>query len=247
MAVTLQTLENLYTQGKLVDVSPEKDGSVEVWIRRLGPKHHQTAVRKANAERIKFKSLPRDNEDVLPVVEEVSKMSREDRIDLLIEIEVAPDKEKIEQELSEEEEWSKDDKLQGLMDAWNDGLLEEWLKGEGKRSEESEHVFNEMNRFTEQVNEKVEGRRKSARRQFEDMSDDELFDKVFEILIDREAGLLWLRVFREHQILFGVCEPETKKQMMEDVEEVQNLPIELWQIFLAAFEDLALTAKDVKS
>jgi hypothetical protein len=250
MVISRRSLEDLYQTGEMVDVSPAQDGSVEVFIRKMGPSQQQTAVRKANAARIRVKQLANREEDddqKLVILEEVDKLTPEDQITYLTEVEIASEKEKIEQELSEEEEWAEDGRLQALVDAWEDGLLEEWLKGEGERSQESEDVFNEMKRFADAVEEKMKARRDNARADIEEMTEEEIYQKVLDNYIDREAGLTWIKVFREYQILFGVEDPETHEKIYDNIEQVEMLPNELWAHYLAGIDRLTVPSLDLKS
>ncbi len=248
MTLTRKSLEDLYEAGREYDISPHSDGTAMIYIRKLGPLQQAEAVRKANAERTKIKTLldDKENEEYLTLVREAAEVDREEKIEQLAQTEVAEDRAKIEQEISEKEDWASDDKLQGLVDAWEGGLLEEWLKGEGLRSEESERVYADITRFNDEVVKKLEGRLKQAKRPLQDKTDDELNDMVAEAQVEYEASIAWMRTFRLYQIVFGVHDTD-RNRMFDHIDEVSSLPSELFGKLVDALLDLTTPTLEVKS
>lgn len=250
MAVSRHQLEELWVQGVEVDVSPDEDGSIKVFARKLGPNSHQVAVRKANAARVRSKNLlseKEDSEQKMLLMDDVESKTEDELVEFLAEIEIGNEREKIEQELSEEDEWSEDGYLQSILDSWEDGLLQDWLKGEGERSEESENAFNEMKRFSDAVEEKIEVIKERKRGNIRELGLEDMKEKVLQMYLDREAGIVWLQTFHEYQILYGIEDLETKEKIYDSIEEVREIPIELWTRYLKAFERIKLPPTELKS
>lgn len=248
MALTRKKLEDLWKTGKEYDLSPDNDGSAMVYIRKLGPTQQATAVRMANADRVRIKMLVDQPDDpkYLAIRDEIEELDREDKINQLALSEIAEERDKLEQELSEDPEWSEGEKLQSLVDSWENGLLQEYLKGEDRRSQESEEVFAEIKRFNDLIDSKLKGKIEEAERKYADMSDEAIDKKVIASRIDYEASLAWLRTFRMYQAMYGV-QTLDRKPLFECIADVESLPAELFARVADALIDLTTPTLDVKS
>lgn len=250
MAVSRHDIEELYSVGKKVNVAPEDHEPVEIFFRKINSSQQQKAVRKANAARVRLMQIlnrPDDDDEKLAMTGEANELTREDKITYLAEIQVATYRPKIEQELSEEEEWASEGRLQALVDSWDDEAVLEYLKGEGERSLENQEIFDQMKKFSDTIDEKLETKRGNSTRHFEAMDDEQLLKDILKSYLERESGLEWLRVFRNHQILYGVENEETNEKIYSSISEVENIPTELYQIYLNAIEDISVPVTEVKS
>lgn len=248
MTLSRESLEDLYKAGAEYDVSPDGDGTAMIYVRKLGPTQQSTAVQKANAEKVKVQLRLDTPEDMVMIelYREVAELEREEKIEQLSMASVAEERQKIEQEISEEEKWMEDGTLQALVDAWEGGLLEDYLKGEEERSEESVRVFTKMKEFTDKVDTKLQGRVREARVEFERFSDEVLNRKMVEAQVDYEASLAWMRTFRMYQIMYGVHNKE-REPMYESIAAVETIPAELFAKFVEKILDLSLPTVEVKS
>lgn len=248
MALTRKSLEDLYEVGKEYDISPHGDGSAIVYIRKLGPIHQNEAIRKANADRAVVKAIVKDKSDprYMAFLAEASEIERDSKIEQLAQTDVAEERMKIEQELSFSDDWGGEEELQGLVDSWENGLLEEWLKGEGERSEESEKVFARIQEFNDSVANKMEARLKQAKTKYEVLDDDQLDLKIVEASIEYEASMTWMRTFRMNQILYGVFNQE-RETLFESQDDVATLAPELFAKLVEAILDLNTPSLEVKS
>ena len=249
MSLSRRSLDELYNSGKEFDVSPYGDGSAFVYIRKLGPVQQQTAVRKANAQRATtsvMSSAEASREEYEDLLERASGIPREDMIEQLAQAAVAEERSKVEQELSAEEEWIEDGRLQALVDAWEGGLLADYLKGEGSRSEESERVFEEMKRFTDVVDKTIGGRLREEKQDLSQLSDDELVARMVKAEIEFQASMVWMRTFRMSQILYGVYNTDGER-LFRNMEDVETIPAELFAKFSEALESLQIPTTEVKS
>jgi hypothetical protein len=249
MTLARRKLEELWNASEEFDFSPASDGSFMVNVRKLGPTEQQLAAREASSARTTFVLMAKDEKSPhnINMLYDLESISREDKITQLAMAELADQREKIEQEVSAFEEWKKDGKLQGLVDAWEDGLLQEWLKGEGERSEESERVYGEMQRFTEEVESKLSNELEIAKKKFENLDDDEINQKMVNAQVEYDSSAEWLRVFRMYQIKYGVRDIETNEPIFESVEEIAGVPTDLFRRMLDAVIKLNLPITQVKS
>jgi hypothetical protein len=248
MALTRRSLEDLWNTGKEYDISPSRDGSATVFVRKLGPAQQSQAVRMANADRSKLIVSLKDKESerYLAAYAEALLLERDAKIEQLAQTEIAESRDKIEQEISENSEWADEEYLQSLIDSWENGLLEEWLKGEGNRSEESERVWSEIQRFNEEISKKLEGHLKRAKASIEHLEDEELNERVAKAEIEYEASVAWMRTFRLYQIMFGVQTVE-REQMFDDIKQVASLPAELFARLVECITELNTPSVEVKS
>lgn len=246
MSLTRRDLEDLWKTGKEYDVSPGGDGSAMAYIRKLGPTQQGTAVRMANAERAKYQLMDEDDPRYLSMMSDVIDLDRTEKIDRLALTDIQEAREIIEQEISEKPEWAEDDRLQSLVDLWESGLALEYSKGEKERSEESEKVFQEIKRFSDEVEERVDAKLKKAQRKYKDEPDEVLNKKIVKQQIDYEASMAWLRTFRMYQILFGVQSLD-REPLFENIGDVESISGELFAKLVDAISDLTLPSTEVKS
>lgn len=248
MALTRQSLEDLYRAGGEYDISPDGDGSAMAYVRKLGPVQQQNAVRKANAAQLQTKLLIDDPDDpyMQQVRMDIEALSFDEKVEVLAMTQVAEDRQKAEQQISEEEGWIEDGKLQALVDAWEGGLLADYIQGEGKRSEESERVFAEMTRFKEAVDDKIRAKLEVAKAEFRQLSPEAVDRKMLKSQVEYDASLVWMRTFRTYQILYGLHNLE-REPLFETIEEVESLPAELFAKMIEAVLDLTTPSLEVKS
>ena len=198
MVVDRNTIADLYIQGTSFELTNPKDPDdpIKLFMKKLGPLTQQKALKKANAARLKENLVMKrddDDEDKMDVYNDVLEIGERDEwITYLAEMEIAGERQFLEQELSQEDEWAEDDYLQGLLDSWDDEMQAEFDKGEGNRSEECQQIWDEMTRFNNILESKLKKRRNKAEAELEALDDNELFDKVAKSLSERNASIAWL-------------------------------------------------------
>ena len=250
MTLARKSLDELFAAGKEYNIAPDgADEPFMVFIRKLGPTQQNVAARKSNSARTTLVLDARDPEsDYNKLLKaQVEGIEREDKIRQLAMTEIAEDREKLEQEISGNEEWSKDGYLQSLVDAWEGGLQVDWHMGEDLRSEESVRVFGEMKRFADEVDKKLESRLQREINILEQESDETIDEKMMNAQIEFDASAEWLKTFRMYQILFGVRDIESNQQIYERFQDVEDIPAELFAKLIAAVVDLNVPITQVKS
>lgn len=250
MTLARKRLDELFKAGAVYNIAPDGEEPFEVFIRKLGPTQQTQAARRSNAAKMKFLLEAKEEGSSYhrSILAEIEGIEREGKVRQLAMTEIAEDREKLEQELSGEDRWREDGYLQSIVDLWeNEGMMEEWLKGEGNRSEESERVFNEMKKFTDEVDAKIQKRLDREIARFENLDDETIDKKILDAQIEFDAASEWLRHFRMHQIMFGVRDIETNEQIFTSISEVEDVPTELFVKLTNAVQNLNVPLSEVKS
>lgn len=251
MTLNRLQIEEMYIQGTDLEVPNPSDpeGGYTLFIRKMNPNQQQIAVRKANAAQIKMKKLisSQDDPDELLIFEnEVDEIGgREEHIEHISLIHAAGERAKVEQEVSAEDEWSEEGYLQSLVDSWTDEMQADLLK-EDDADPETKRIFEEMQRFSESVNTKVEVIQKLKVEELNSLSDGQVRLQILKDTIERAAGMEWLRVFRDYQILYGIEDPSNHERIYAKIEEVQALPLALYKIYVQGITDMSLPVTDLK-
>jgi hypothetical protein len=245
--VKRRNLSDLYQKGKLVifddGETPEDQEAPSVYIKKLNSIESEKALRKANAEKAKINVAARnpESEVYLSTINEVDSMGgREAWVQSLAEEKAARLLPQIEDELGAEEEWSKDEYLQGLMDAWEGGLKDVHFL---EPTEDSERVWGEMKRFNDLVQQRYEGELARLVKDFDAKTDDQLRDLLVKQLSDRRADFSWLREYRRAELLFAVRDPDNHAKPyfkdMDDLNEIAN------EVFIRLVQEYQALAVDI--
>ncbi len=250
MVLNRLQLEDMYAQGMDFEIPHPTDSesaSVTVYIRKMNPNQQQRAVRKANAAQIKMKQLAEgDSDELLIFQNEIDEMGGRDAwIEHLSTIHAAGERAKIEQEVSAEEEWAEEGYLQSMVDLWDDEMQLDYLKGDDA-SDETKRIWEQMQKFSSSVESKVEVIQKLKAEDYEQQSDDEIRALLLKDTLNRNSGMEWLRVYRDYQILFGVEDPDSHTKLYENINEVENLPLELYKVFVQGIASMSTPVTELK-
>jgi hypothetical protein len=168
-------LGDLFQIGKPVTISESIGGEVyedTVWLQKLNSIELDKAFRRANALRARLLTAKTDieSDEYLSMLSEV--MSMGDDRDTLINYVLAPERAKsiliCEAEHAAEEEWSHENYLQGLRDAWSDGGVKEEF-ARNPEDPAAKRVILELRRFADGVDVLVEREMSQKRATYEDM------------------------------------------------------------------------------
>lgn len=235
-------LTDLYVVGKEITFSDGSDEPITVFVRKLSPVDQEAAARRANAERARILTLRKEPESE----EYADLLSRaidfggvEELIFYLNSQAIDEYRQAREAEYAADEEWSKDGYLQGLFDAWEDGLAERYSAD--NTDAEAARVFNEMKRLTDRIDADVEAESKRLSRYYESMSIDELRAKVTEELLTLTADSVWVSEYRKCEIWLGVRDNENRhERYFENRAEVDALSLEILKELLEAHRVLGV-------
>lgn len=208
MATRRRRLTDLYVVGKSVTVADEH-GNVDVWVQKLNPLESDNAIRMASAERATKIAAAKDKTTVdwrAAYSDIVEFASREDMVNLAIRNDVILVRTRVELETAAQEEWSKDDYLQGLIDSWDDRFRD--LYATTPDDPEAKQVFAELERYDAQVNDLVESEINQLVRDQEGVSDEDLRERGIEQLLEQRATRAFVDEFEIQQLMFSVREAE---------------------------------------
>lgn len=234
-------LGDLFVRGAEVTVD-DGDDSVTVWVQKLNPLQQEKALRRANGARAKVLSvrkLPDDDLEKLSFHYEAQDITedRESMIDYLLGEKLASIYAVREAELAAQDEWSEDNYIQGLNDAWHDGLKDDYAVD--PEDPEAKRVFGELKRFADKVEEEVQKERDNLAKDYDGKTDEEMAELVFDHVIEAAADLEWLKEFRKSEIFFAVRHADNhNKPYFERREEVDDLEMDTFAALAQAFQDI---------
>lgn len=205
-------LEDLYVIGREMSIDDGQGDAVVVWMQKLNPVELHSVMRAANAARSRVRSVRADktSDEYMAMWLDVLDWERkEDLVEYLIAEQVMHIQERCEAELAAEEEWDKDEYLQGLRDAWESGLKDIYAvtpdDPEGKR------VLAELTRFSEAAEAAGADDIALARAEMEAQPMESLQEKAMDRVIAYRANTAWLDEFHRAELLYGVRDPENHK------------------------------------
>lgn len=235
MAPKRRRLGDLYVVGKDVTINDNSgEEPLTVWVQKLNPLHAETALRKAGAARSRYLAT-RKNKDSDEYRDALSDVLDYSERDTLIEVVARDDmyarRMAVEAEIGAEEEWSKNDYLQGLFDAWQGSEGDPGLKDRyaaDPEDEEAKRVFEELQRYNAQVDKVMEGERAKIISDYSGWTDEKLIERAVERIIENRSLTVFLKELETNQIFFAVREPDDHKKIyFESLEEVASLQDEV--------------------
>lgn len=210
-------LEDLFVRGAFVDFDDGAGEPVKVWLQKLSPVEVNLALRRANAARARVKAVKFDPDSDAYMemrLEVLEWETKEDLVTYLVATVEANVEDRIEAEMAGEEEWSKEDYLQGLRDAWDGGLRDVFVVDpEGPEGVEAARVLAELTRFADACRAAAAPEVAAAREHLEAQSMAELQEQAMERVIRYRSNAAWLNEMRLCEIFYGTHDalPDAKR------------------------------------
>lgn len=247
--VKRRRLTDLYVTGKEVTVNDDSgEDPIVVYLQKLNPMDNEQALRKAGAARSRILSWGKnpDSDEFLSVESEVWDIKERDTlIEYLIQEDLSNKYASTEAELAAEDEWSKDNYFQGLRDAWEGGLAEEWAAD--PEDADAKRVQSELKRFDDRVSERVEQEAEHLRSQWRDIPEHELRSEVTGKFVKMRADMEWLREFRKCELWLSTREAENHKKLyFQNRAEVDMLDPQIFGRLMAEYEQLTVDVQEGK-
>jgi hypothetical protein len=248
MSPQKRRLEDLYVIGKEIQFDDGHGEPVKVWLRKLNPVENSTASRIGNAERARIRAAGADKSSDEYQALRLDVLDLGDGADPLIE-QVVGDKIaeatlKSEAKVAAEEEWSKDNYIQGLWDTWRDGLREKLILD--AEDAEALRVLHEIERFNEQAKAVAEAEIEEAKESYRNWPIEDLREKAMEIQLRFRANSAWLDEFHRAELLLGTFEEDRKTKYFDKIEEVRALPGPVLVRLLNEYGELSVDAIEGK-
>lgn len=240
-------LTDLYVVGKEVTLNDGAGDPIKVWVQKLNPVDHEAAVRRSGALRSRVLSLHAGDEN--PMVEEIRSdaydLGEDGLVEYLITEDLGKKRMAVEGEFAAEEEWSKNDYLQGLRDAWVDTLAQRYAENSG--DEEANSCLDELKRFAAAVNASVDSHAEAMRRDYSDKSLEQLIEQAVERMLQVRADMAWLSEYRKCEIWLSVRDHANhNEKYFTSREEVDQLTQEVVLILATAYREITLDGTEGK-
>lgn len=221
-------LGDLFQIGKEITIiEPSRDGDPDqetVWLQKLNSVELEQAWRRANAVRARLLAVKHDTDSDEYFVAVSDALEKDD--DELVDYLLGPERAKSviirEAELAADEEWSKDDYLQGLRDAWNDGLGKRFHQD--NEDPDAKRVWMELRRFADGVDALMQSDIDDLRASFEALPVEEVRKQATELCFEQNATEAWAREYNYAEIWLGTRELDDHgKRYFVTREEVDQL------------------------
>lgn len=248
MPAKRRRLEDLYVIGKDVVFDDGHGDEVAVWLQKLNPVEMSNALRRANAARARVRSVrsDKDADEYMDLWLQVLEWDSHDAlVDYLAAETVLRIQDRIEAELAAEEEWSKDNYLEGLRDGWEGGLEQEYFLNPDNA--EARRVRAELERFAQEAVRRGEGETAAARREIGDQPVNILQEKAMDRIINYRSSAAWLEEFHRSELLYGVRPPDDHRAYyFTDATELDRLSGEVLARLYDEYAELSVDVVEGK-
>lgn len=230
-ATKRRRLGDLYVLGKPLTLD-DGNGPVDVWLQKINPVEHEDSLRRAGQARAVHLSYVRDktSDMFISAAQDTRDFASHDSlVATAISRNLVDFMNRTEAEIAAEEEWSKDDYLQALVDRWqgdelNDDLGLKAVFAKHPEDPEAKRVHDELARYEAQVEKIVAPERERLLEDWKDAPLDELIDIATEKLLERRADNVFMQEAEIWQLYYAVRLPENhSKRYFDDVDEVRVL------------------------
>jgi hypothetical protein len=250
MQLTKRRLTDLWVVGRELTLDDGGGDPITVWLQKMNAIEAAEATRRSDAARAKLLASKRDDEaawhSVVATVTEYVGGEKSRAVDFLLLEKRNEVQRTVEARFANEEEWSKDNYLQGLYDAWSEGLEKRWL-ADGEDDPEAANCKVQLDRFAGLVNEEVDNEIDLLRQAWTEESMSELQERMAEKLLDMDAGQAWMSELFACQIFYGIREPDDHKQRyFTSREEVNDLAPRTFEVLRQAYVDLEVDVAEGK-
>jgi hypothetical protein len=255
MTFSRKDMQELFSTGvsAKVPIPGDEDNTLDFFVRKLTPGQQEKAMRQAQASRIRLSKLwdrdDNDNDKII-LMDELDQIGdNDDKVKFLAENEIASKRPAMEQELSEEDKWAEDSKIQTLTDAWTEEMLDLFTNTpEGEDlPEECNRIWLGLKEFSDELEHLVRRATEEKEMELLSLDEDAIERKVFDVLVEHHSSMEWLRVYRNYQMLYGVLEEESRKRVFDQIDQVDEMPLEIYRSLLNAITELQISPVEVKS
>ena len=244
-------LSDLYVTGEEVEFDDGDGPALKVWVQKLTPAEIQKAIEAARPAKSKVSTIKRkdnDSPEKWAFYDQIEAAEMYEPIDLilfLIQPKLNEFRISTESKIADEDEWSKDDYLEGLQEAWREELYERYL--EDPEDPEAKRVFDELMRFQEKVDADVEAEEKEMIYELQHLDYSTLADRVVNKLIDDKGDQALVDEFRKYQLYLSVREADDhNKRYFQSREEIDTLPAVVYNKLQMAYIDISVDSLEGK-
>lgn len=243
-------LGDLFVTGEELTFDDGTEEPITVWVQKLTPKEVQKAAEQARPAKSVITSIKRLDKDSSEKWELYNQIEAADFTDLdiikiLISQKVQEANFSARAKIANEDEWAKDNYLEGLEDAWEEELRDRFI--EDNEDSEAKRVMDELLRYSDQVAKEVKSVEEDLIYEMDHLDRDTLEDKFVNKLIEDRGTAALLEKFQSCQLFFATRENENRDQRyFSSVEEVEVLPEVIFNRLVSTYEDIAVDGTEVK-
>ena len=246
-------LSDMYKTSTEVTFMPESDAEETVSVVKLNEPEQATLARKAGAARARAIAELRDPESDLSLELRMVLvgMTEDELISQIIDEDLEQKLLSVHEELAASDEWSTDDYLHGLEEAWNGSADEPGLKVTGADTEEGQRVLNELSRFHTKVGELIAAERADLRAGFEGLDMEFLLDKAYAACVKRKADQVFMDEYVRRRTYMSTrvgSAPEDRRKYyfdsIEDYDDCDEMMIK--QRLMKAYAEMAVEGVEGK-
>jgi len=246
-------LSDLYMVGKELTFDDDTgEEPIEIWLSKISPIEQRDAADQATKARAKILSLKNapdaESERLLyeDQLDDLGLFERDDLITFLATSKIEEARVSNEQRIAAEDPWSKDDYLNSLQSAWNDGLMDEWVV-DPEANEEAARVYSELKRFTEEVEEAMIDDVENIKSEFDQIDDEKLRKDAIDKILESEADFAWMNEFSYYQVFYAVRYPDDHKlRYFESVDEVKCIDTRILSEIIREYREMTVEGVEGK-
>ncbi len=239
-------LTDLYRVQKEVVFDDGEGDPINVIVRKLNPVDHQNALRLANAARSRaasVKNRPEDDE-YQSQWSMILDYDRDSLVRYLLEDHRIQRSPILEAELAADEKWEKESYLEGLQDAWQDGLKDAYALD--PEDSEAKRVLAELERFASELDVEVQGSVDSLEDDLVKKDDEDLQKMVFDKLFASYSSIAWLTEYRRCEVWLATRTEDGREKYFHHRDEVDELPAEIFQRLQEVYRDISVDPTEGK-
>lgn len=247
-----RNLADLYTLGKEVKINDDGGGEpVVVWMSKLRTFQAEKALKKANAARAIRFSITKDKEsdDYLSIVSLSHDIDREQMVKDVAGKDLVAKYQALEAQLGAEDEWAKDDYLQGLKDAWTgrEGPNLSFRWAEDEDDPEAKRVHDELEKFANELQKRYDSDEKIILDSYDSIPEDKLREQWVADRIEWDANDAWFREFKLQELFYSIRDPQDhKKYYFGSRDEIDELAQEVLLVLISEYNALAVDVQEGK-
>lgn len=249
MQLIKRRLTDLWVVGRELTLDDGEGEPITVWLQKINAIESSEATRRCDAARARMlASRNSDDDEWQSMVTTVREYAGGDKARIVgfLVLDKRNELERVaEAKLANEEEWSKDNYIQGLMDAWRDDLERRWLADNDDT--EAANCKAELDRFAKEVADDVDSEVSLLTDAWGEEPSGQLEERMAQKLIEVDAGQAWMVELWACQIYFGTREVDNHKQryfMSRD--EVDTLAPRTYEALRQAYADLEVDVAEGK-
>lgn len=223
-------LYDLYVVGKEVEFEDDLGNAETVWVQKLNKVEQEAAVRHGmSARQIAQEMLDEDSETFQAALAQMKNYTTEDVWrNVAISEELDRARKRISAQVAVEEEWSDEDRLQGLTDAWlgnehSGGLRAEFILD--TENEEARRVLDALKEYDRQCEELVERERERLLRDLDGTEEPKLLKAAAQQLVKQQINEKFVHAYQNAEIFYAVrLADDHGERYFESIDELDKIP-----------------------